>query len=275
MKGNLKNTKPAEREARRRKYPLAMKTLITAIAASTALIGSMHAGAPVIDYKPVAPVIVYYGTGWYGAIQGGVNAYQSLGGAQSYNRNSNEFIDVDGDGTRIIKTRRGNKVELDPNGSGIGGFGGIKLGYVFGTGTVRPALEADLFYNGLDTDIDVKVNGKKVADGSARIDSGAFLLNSLVRFSFDQFQPYVGFGLGAWVAEGNDVDFKVNGETRRSHSETSATSGLAWQIVAGADYYFTPKVSMFFEYKFLNYVDAVLDNTAQQQLFGLGVRFHF
>jgi opacity protein-like surface antigen len=252
-----------------------MKKLITLIAASTALIGSIYAGPPVIEHKPVVPVEVYYGTGWYGALDGGVNAYQSLGGSQSFNRNSSERIDVNGDGSRIITTRRGNKVEVDPSGSGIGGFGGIKFGYVFGTGLVRPALEADLFYNGLDTDIDVKVNGKKVADGSARIDSGAFMSNALVRFSFEKFQPYVGFGLGAWVAEGNDINFKVNGETTKSHVDTSAKSGLAWQILAGADYYFTPKFSVFMEYKFLNYVDAVLDNTAQQQLVALGLRFHF
>jgi len=253
-----------------------MKTLFTALAASTALIGSVHAGTPVtIEQKQVAPVEVYYGTGWYGALQGGVNAYQSLGGSESFTRNSTERIDVNGDGTRTIRTRRGNRVELDPSGNGIGGFGGGKFGYVFGTGLVRPALEADLFYNGLDTDLDVKVNGKKVADGSARIDSGAFMSNALVRFNFEKFQPYLGFGLGAWVAEGNDVDFKVNGETKKSHVSTSSKNGLAWQIIAGADYYLNPKFSVFMEYKFLNYADAILDNTAQQQLFGLGVRFHF
>src|SRR4051812_36897016 len=62
-----------------KRTPTDMKKLITAIAASTALIGSLHAGPPVtIEQKQVAPVEVYYGTGWYGALQGGVNAYQSL-----------------------------------------------------------------------------------------------------------------------------------------------------------------------------------------------------
>ena len=30
----------------------------------------------------------------------------------------------------------------------VGFFGGIKLGYVFGTGVFRPTLEGDFFYNG-------------------------------------------------------------------------------------------------------------------------------
>ena len=30
----------------------------------------------------------------------------------------------------------------------VGFFGGIKLGYVFGTGVVRPTVEGDFFYNG-------------------------------------------------------------------------------------------------------------------------------
>ena len=36
---------------------------------------------------------------------------------------------------------------LDPKHD-VGFFGGIKLGYVFGTGVVRPTVEGDFFYNG-------------------------------------------------------------------------------------------------------------------------------
>ncbi len=181
---------------------------------------------------------------------------------------------TDSDGTRTIRTRK-NSVELDPNGGGVGGWGGLKLGYVFGTGLVRPAFEAEGFYNGIDSGVDVKVNGSKVGSVGGRIDTGAFLGNALVRFNFQQFQPYFGFGLGGWVAQANDVTVRVGDTNKRSSFSTSSKDGLAWQIIAGADYYFNPKISMFFEYKFLNYVDAVIDNPIQQQLFGLGVRFHF
>jgi opacity protein-like surface antigen len=234
-----------------------MKNLVTILAASAALTGSIFAGQPVVDHKVIStPAIEHFGTGWYGAIQGGVNAHQDLGGDKS---------------RRDI---RGNKITLKPAGDGVGGFGGLKLGYVFGTGFVRPALEADLFYNGLDSQVDVNVNGKKVGSVNGRIDSGAFMANSLLRFNFERFQPYFGFGLGYWVAQGNDTTIKIKNSSSSSFS-TQSKDGLAWQVIAGGDYYFTPKCSAFLEYKFLNYADAVLDNPAQQQLIGAGVRFHF
>ena len=231
-----------------------MKQLLTLVAASAALSGAVFAG-PAVESKTIAPPVPeVYGTGWYGALQGGVNAYQDLGGGREFSSH----------GTRITAHAE----------SDVGGFGGIKLGYVFGTGTVRPALEADLFYNGVDASVNASANGRTVNVG-ARIDSGAFMANSLLRFSFQRFQPYVGFGLGCYVAQGNDGSVKIDGSTKATGLHTNSTDGLAWQIVAGADYYFTPKLSVFIEYKFLNYVDCVLDKTAEQQLIGAGVRFHF
>ena len=41
----------------------------------------------------------------------------------------------------------------------VGFVGGLKLGYVFGTDTVRPAIELDAFYNGVEADLDPRVNG--------------------------------------------------------------------------------------------------------------------
>ena len=38
-------------------------------------------------------------------------------------------------------------LEVNPKND-VGFFGGIKLGYVFGTGVVRPTIEGDFFYNG-------------------------------------------------------------------------------------------------------------------------------
>src|SRR6202162_2579661 len=41
----------------------------------------------------------------------------------------------------------GDNLEVNPKND-VGFFGGIKLGYVFGTGVVRPTVEGDFFYNG-------------------------------------------------------------------------------------------------------------------------------
>lgn len=232
-----------------------MKQLTTLLAASAALTGSILAGQPTMDKKMVVPAIECYGTGWYGAIQGGVNLYQDSGGGREFT------------------TRRGNKVALDPD-QNIGGFGGLKLGYVFGTGAVRPAFEADIYYNGIDADVDVSVNGDSKGTIGARIDSIAFMGNALLKFGCDKFQPYLGFGLGYWTAEANDGSVKINGEDRRDFSTNSA-GDVAWQLIAGGDYYFSTKVSAFLEYKFLNYENAIFDNAIRQQLLGVGVRLHF
>src|SRR3954464_4883449 len=103
-----------------------MKNLGILLAASTALIGTVHAGSPVVvdSKKTYAPVEVFYGTGWYGALDGGVNAYQDLGGNDNFDVRGGSRVTTDSNGNRTITTRR-NNVELDPNGGGVGGWGGL------------------------------------------------------------------------------------------------------------------------------------------------------
>src|SRR5262249_61321482 len=65
----------------------------------------------------------------------GANVYQNRGGDRTFsddNPNSPFF---------------GSTLEVDPKND-VGFFGGIKLGYVFGTGWIRPTVEGDFFYNG-------------------------------------------------------------------------------------------------------------------------------
>ena len=54
---------------------------------------------------------------------------------------------------------------------------------------------------------------------------------------------------------------------------------LAWQIVAGSDYFFSPNMSAFIEYHYLNYTSTQIetnqDRDLGQQLVGAGVRFFF
>ena len=238
-----------------------MKKIIVLISAAAALTLPAMAG-PQLQSKMVVPAVEYYGIGWYGAIDGGANVYQDSGG------------------TRTFTTTRGHDISISPN-QNIGGFGGLKLGYVFGTGFVRPALEADVYYNGVHKSIDVDVDGRHAGSVSGNINTGAFMANSLLRFNFERFQPYLGFGLGYYIADSNDVDVTVTETTRtgriteRTHGKIGSSGDLAWQLVAGADYYFNTKFSAFLEYKFLNYENAFADNAVRQQLVGAGLRFHF
>ena len=224
---------------------------------------SLQAGPAPVESKNVAPPPPpeLYGTGWYFGIDLGANIYQDRGD----NRN---FTDLNGDTLFLSPT----------NDTGF--FGGVKLGYVFGTGSVRFALEEDMFYNGWKTGADsvLRVNGvTTTSSSSVTINTGAFMTNGLVRFNGSgKFQPYIGFGIGAYYAEsagGNFGPFNTSGGG--NHAD------FAWQAIAGADYYFNPKMSMFIEYKFLEYTASQVDfgnadsRVLGQQLLGAGVRFHF
>ena len=225
-----------------------MKKIISSAAIALGLAVSANAGTASKQVVVAAPTI--YGAGFYLGLQGGINTLQTEG--------------------------PGDKSE-------IGGVGGIKAGYVFGTGVVRPTVEADLFYNGF----------RQSAPGVKNdIDSGAFLANFLFRFDAGQFQPYVGAGVGGYYGEASNGNGPVGGAGLGNNGPavqtagpgaaatvggpSNSTSGLAWQAVAGADFYFTPTISVFSEYKFLNYVDTdLIARDLQQHLVVLGVRMHF
>src|SRR6266700_8392655 len=99
-----------------------MKKLLLSTVALTGLLASLQAGQEV--YKQVAPPPPpeLYGLGFYGAIDMGANVYQNRGGDRTF---TNEF---------------GDTLTVSPKND-VGFFGGVKLGYVFGTGVFRPTLE--------------------------------------------------------------------------------------------------------------------------------------
>ena len=223
-------------------------------------------------YKQVAapPPPPMYGLGFYGAIDAGANVYQNRGGDRTFsddNPNSPFF---------------GDTLTVSPKND-VGFFGGVKLGYVFGTGVFRPTLEGDFFYNGFRGGADFALrepNGDLIRSSSATtwINTGAFMGNFIGRFAFGRFQPYAGAGVGIYYAESAGAEFQGPHGTfttggGRSHAD------LAWQIVAGSDYYWTPKFSTFIEYHFLNYtstqIDTDQDRDLRQHLVGAGVRVHF
>src|SRR5256886_12841729 len=150
---------------------------------------SVQAGTEV--YKQVAPPPPpeLYGLGFYGAIDAGANVYQNRGGEKVF---SNEF---------------GDTLTIDPKND-VGFFGGIKLGYVIGTGVVRPTIEGDFFYNGFRGGANFTLrdsSGVVLAQRNLTtwINTGAFMGNFILRFApgNQRFQPYVGAGVGIYYAE--------------------------------------------------------------------------
>jgi opacity protein-like surface antigen len=249
---------------------------------TTILIGFLAAPlqAGTESYKQVTqapPPPEYYGLGFYGAIDMGANVYQNRGGDRTFTADDRLLDPTDRDFDATL--------EVSPKND-VGFFGGIKLGYVFGTGVFRPTIEGDFFYNGFRGGADFTLRdrfGDVVAqrDVTTWINTGAFMANFIGRFAFGRFQPYAGAGVGVYYAESAGVEVvdpvtgrvPVNTGGGRSHAD------LAWQVVAGSDYYWNPKFSTFIEYHYLNYTSTQI-NTRQsrdlgQHLVGAGVRFHF
>ena len=235
---------------------------------------SLQAGQEV--YKQVAPPPPpMYGLGFYGAIDAGANVYQNRGDDRTFtdnNPNSPFF---------------GDSLEVNPKND-VGFFGGVKLGYVFGTGVVRPTVEGDFFYNGfrgganftLRDSFDDVVAQRNV---TTWINTGAFMANFILRFApgNQRFQPYAGAGVGIYYAEsaGVEVVDPVTGRVPINTGGGRSHADLAWQVVAGSDYFFNPQWSAFIEYKFLNYtstqIDTNQDRDLRQHLVGAGVRYFF
>src|SRR5438046_7577641 len=144
-------------------------------------------------------------------------------------------------------------------------------------------LEGDFFYmffRGVADFVLREPNGYLIRSSSATtwINTGAFMGNFIARFAFGRFQTYAGAGVGIYYAESAGLDLST---PRGSFSTSGGAShaDLAWQILAGTDYYWNPKFSTFIEYKFLNYTSTQIDTNQGrdlgQQLIGAGLRFHF
>ena len=249
---------------------------------------SVQAGQEV--YKQVAPPPPppLYGTGFYGAIDAGANVFQNFGGSDLPSHITDPFF--------------GFSLDVDQEHD-VGFFGGLKLGYVFGTGLVRPTIEGDFFYNGFNFGGDFTLRSPagdvlRQANASRWVNSGAFMANFILRFApgNQKFQPYAGAGIGAYYAQADGFEFENVPFIGKFNTGNLSYADLAWQIVAGADYYWTPKFSTFIEYHYLNYtttfsdthirtfarrhgieVDATGVNFGHlgQHLVGAGLRFHF
>ena len=235
---------------------------------------SLQAGQEV--YKQVAPPPPpMYGLGFYGAIDAGANVYQNRGSDRTF---SDQIA-----GTEDF----GDTLTVSPKND-VGFFGGIKLGYVFGTGVIRPTVEGDFFYNGFrgGADFTLRDSDNVVLaqrDVTTWINTGAFMANFILRFApgNQRFQPYAGGGIGIYYAESAGVEVRdpvtgrvpINTGGGRSHAD------LAWQVVAGSDYFITPNISAFIEYHYLNYTSTQINTRESrdlgQHLVGAGVRFFF
>jgi opacity protein-like surface antigen len=255
---------------------LNMKKLLFFTVALTGLLATSLRAGPAEPYKQVAPPPPpIYGTGFYGAIDMGANVYQNRGGDQTFTQNNPNLPGF------------GDTLDVNPKND-VGFFGGVKLGWVFGTGVFRPTVEGDFFYNGFRGGGDFTLQdsfGDVLAQRNVTtwINTGQFLFNFIMRFApgNQKFQPYFGAGVGVYYAEsaGTQVQDPTTGTTPINTSGGANHADLAFDVVAGADYFFNPQWSAFIEYKFLDDTSTQIDTREnrdlKQQLVGAGVRYFF
>ena len=258
-----------------RKPTMKQLTFIT-ITLGLFLSGSLFAGPPDVS-KQVAPPPPppNYGVGFYGAIDMGANVYQDRGGNRTFTQDNPNLLGF------------GDTLEISPKND-VGFFGGIKLGYVFGTGVVRPTVEGDFFYNGFrgggnftlrDSLVMCWHRGTRLR-GSTRARSWrTSYCDSHLETKNSSRMPAPG---SASIMRNLRAPSSQNPNTGTVTVNTGGGANhadLAWQIIAGADYYWNPKFSTFIEYKFLEYTSTQIDTRQSrvlgQQLIGAGVRFHF
>src|SRR4029077_6180327 len=165
---------------------------------------SLQAGTEV--YKQVAPPPPppMYGLGFYGAIDGGANVYQNRGGDRTFTADDRFLDRTDRDFNATL--------EVSPKND-VGGYAGIKLGYVFGTGVFRPTIEGDFFWNGFRGGADFTLRDQfdeVIAQRNVTtwVNTGAFLVNFILRFApgDQRWQPYIGAGVGGYYAESAGVE---------------------------------------------------------------------
>lgn len=250
---------------------------------TTILIGFLAAPlqAGTETYKQVAPPPPppMYGLGFYGAIDMGANVYQNRGGDRTFTGDNRDLDPTDRDFDATL--------EVSPKND-VGFFGGIKLGYVFGTGVIRPTIEGDFFYNGFRGGADFTLRDRfddVIAQRNVTtwINTGAFLANFILRFApgDQRWQPYFGAGVGGYYAEsaGVEVVDPVTGRVPINTGGGASHADLAFDALAGMDYFFNPQWSAFIEYKYLNYQSTQIETRQNralgQQLVGAGVRFFF
>lgn len=240
---------------------------------------SLQAGTE--TYKQVAapPPVYAYGLGFYGAVDMGANVYQNRGGDRTFTGDNRELDPTDRDFDATLRVSPKNDV---------GFYGGVKLGYVFGSGVIRPTVEGDFFYNGfrgganftLDDRFGDTIGQRNV---TTWVNTGAFMFNFILRFAPGEgkFQPYAGAGVGVYYAEsaGVEVTDPVTGRVPVNTGGGASHADLAWQVVAGSDYFFNPGFSAFIEYHYLDYTSSQIETRQTrdlgQHLVGAGVRFFF
>ncbi|QQL46066.1 outer membrane protein [Sulfuriroseicoccus oceanibius] len=233
-----------------------MKATISLLIASVGIAAAGTAPKQIaIEPIDVAPS---YGVGQYFSLQGGINAYQNYEGT-------------------IRRTIGGESYALEAKEK-IGGVGGIKWGYGWDGETVKPAIELDAFYNGVDVGLDLRdSSGSNVGSATARFDTGAFLINGILRFDTDSaFLPYLGVGIGGWVGQTEDTRVTIGGSSARI-SDNDTNGDLAAQAIAGCDYFYNDTTSIYIEYKYLNYWGADLpsDDPVQQHIVVAGLKWFF
>lgn len=155
------------------------------------------------------------------------------------------------------------------------------IGYEFGTDSpISARLEGELGYTAFDIDAHSVAGVGNFSGGNAFGETTALygLVNGFLDYNLGVITPFVGAGVGY-----ANVDFSGHGTTPTGIVMNNDSSGLAWQVSAGAAYALTENTKLDFGYRYqefqnvdLTAVDGTTSSTnlSNHELY-LGIRRAF
>jgi len=255
------------------------KTMLTAAVLLTAITVSVQAGTDTKDMKEIAPVTAPVSdAAFYVAAYGGANFSDSYGNKREVLSFGGANLDVGANHTH----------------TGLGGVGGIKVGYQFDSYEItegfrlQPAVEGEALYIGGESEQNIifGIDHEKFSYNSAD-----FLVNGIVRFKIEgcPVTPYVGVGVGLqYITVHGEGNIPLLGAHITGFDDQDID--FAAQALAGLDFKLCDHWTLFGEYKFIDALGTNLSlpvtavpgltyrfkpDQIAQQLATMGIKYDF
>lgn len=265
---------------------LPLSALLTVVISSVAF-----AGPPDAKEMATTTTLRQPDSGFYIGVYGGANFAQDSG-------NGNTVASGPGFAGASNENVRGSGSISD----GLGGVGGLKVGYNFktipigGDFGIQPAVEVEGLYAGSSSTSNQSFGFAPAPVSTttkSNLDTGSILVNGIVRLQTGTiFTPYLGVGVGGEYLNETDtrMSFTSDGLNYYNTSNRSADClAFAVQGLAGFDVKLTDHWSLFTEYKFLAAIDpsfhygGLYDGSSAtykpdyygQHLINAGVKYNF
>jgi len=149
--------------------------------------------------------------------------------------------------------------------SEVGGVGGLHVGYTWeqfiqNYPFLMPALDGDFFWAGYTYKTTSSTMGLSGSSLSADANTYTFMVEPKLKFNLGKFRPYMGLGVGGTYINADNAHVNLSSPTTglatsQTFNKTIQAGAFSVAGLAGLEYFFDPRWSLNFDYKYL-YMDA-------------------